>query len=217
MPSTAAPDIQFGLSCQITEIVSTKTVFLSAIAPNLTDAMTSQTDLISLENIDFIPYIDGEGKLPEILSGKIGVYAIFDSEKTLNYVGYSRDVLQSLKQHLVRQPRSCYWLKVQTIARPSRTLLEEIRTAWIAENGSVPAGNGEESDRWNQPIDVRPHMTSEETARFQTLDELAKEKLLKTVARRVEAEVLEVLAERGIREEIRFNPKLKAGGVLDVK
>ncbi|MGC9524744.1 MAG: GIY-YIG nuclease family protein [Limnospira sp.] len=178
--------------------------------------MTAKLDTVSLDQLDLIPYLDG-GKIPESLTRQIGVYAIFDRDKILKYVGYSRDVFQSLKQHLVRQPRDCHWLKVQTITRPSRTLLEEIRTAWIAENGSVPPGNGGESDRWNQPIDVRPQMTPEEISQFQTLDELAKEKLLKTVARRVEAQILEELAERGVQENIRFNPKLKTSGILDVK
>lgn len=179
--------------------------------------MTSQTDIIPLSNLELIAYIDDHGKLPETVSGKIGVYAIFNQQKVLEYVGYSRDVFQSLKQHLIRQPQGCYWLKVQTIDRPSRNLLEEIRDAWIAENGSVPPGNAEDSDSWNQPIDVKPDMTSEEIAKFDRLDEIGKDKLLKTLAKRVEAKILAQLEQRGIQEEIRFNPKLKTNGILDLK
>lgn len=187
------------------------------ILPHLIPDMTAKIDTVSLDQLDFIPYIDADGKLPESLSRTIGVYAIFDRDKTLKYVGYSRDIFQSLKQHLVRQTQACHWLKVQTITRPSRTLLEEIRTAWIAENGSVPPGNGEEGDRWNQPIDVKLQMTPEEIDQFKTLDELSKEKLLKNVARRVEALILQELAERGVQENIRFNPKFKTDGILDLK
>ena len=179
--------------------------------------MTSSTEIIPLSGLEFIAYLDDSGKLPESLSGKIGVYAIFNQSQVLQYVGYSRDVFQSIKQHLVREPEGCYWLKVQTINRPSRTLLEEIRDGWIAENGSVPPGNAEHSDRWNQPIDVKPQMTSEEVAKFDSLDEIGKDKLLKTVAKRVEANILSALEKRGLQEEIRFNPKLKTQGILDLK
>ncbi|MEO8892635.1 MAG: GIY-YIG nuclease family protein, partial [Coleofasciculaceae cyanobacterium] len=83
--------------------------------------------IASLADLDYIPYLDDTGNLPEELQGKIGIYAIFDQDKTLQIVNYSRDIYLSLKQHLVRQPQSCYWLKAETIERPNRTLLETIR------------------------------------------------------------------------------------------
>ena len=179
--------------------------------------MTSQTDIPTLTQLDAIPYINEMGCLPQSLEGKIGVYAIFDSEQSLQYVGYSRNVYLSLKQHLARQPQSCYGLKVQTIDRPSRTILEEIKAAWIAENGSIPAGNGAEENQWSQPINVKLLMTSEEKVEYENLDGLAQEKFLKNIARRVESEILETLKQRGVQEAIRFNPKLKSSGLLDLK
>ena len=85
--------------------------------------MTTEINIPSLANLEYIPYIDDQGRVIEAFQGKIGVYAIFDQAKVLQFVGYSRDVYLSLKQHLVRQPQECYWVKVQTIARPSRTVL----------------------------------------------------------------------------------------------
>ncbi|MDJ0555624.1 MAG: GIY-YIG nuclease family protein [Microcoleaceae cyanobacterium MO_207.B10] len=180
---------------------------------------TTETQIPNLSNLEYLPYIDQEGKLPLSLQGKIGVYGIFDEEKQLLFVGYSRDVYQSLRQHLVRQPKSCYWLKVQTIERPNRTILEEIKAAWIAENNSLPVGNNGESAKWNQAIDAKQEMTETEIVKYQDplIDEVAKEKLLKNVARRVEAEILAVLEARGLQEYIRFNPKLKTSGLLDLK
>lgn len=176
------------------------------------------TEIPNLANLEYLPYIDAEGKLPSSLQGKIGVYAIFDSEKVLQFVGYSRDVYVSLKQHLVRQPQYCYWVKVETIERPSRTILDNIQQAWIAENGSIPAGNSSAANLWTQPIDAKLQMTAEEKAREgETIDDVAKDKLLKNVARRVQAEILAELKARGVEEEIRFNPKLKTSGLLDLK
>lgn len=179
--------------------------------------MTTPTEIFTLNHLDYIPYLDENGKIPEFLQGKIGVYAIFNQDKNLQYVGYSRDIYLSLKQHFIRQNQGCYWLKIQTIERPSRTILEGIQQAWIDENGSVPPGNGEDESLWNHPIQVKPLMTSEEKEQYKKTDEIGQEKLLKQVARRVEEQILSELKLRGLQEEIRFNPKLKTSGLLDLK
>lgn len=181
--------------------------------------MTTETNILSLASLEYIPYIDDSGQLPEQFQGKIGVYAIFNQEQVLQFVGYSRDVYLSLKQHLVRQPQHCYWVKVQTIERPSRTVLENIEKAWIAENGSVPLGNGDDKEKWSQPINAKALMTPEEQANYEkpVNDEMAQIKIIKNVARRVEAEILAVLEARGVQTQIRFNPKLKEEGLLDLK
>jgi len=179
---------------------------------------TSQTDVLPLSTLEFVSYLGDSGLVPDQFQGNVGVYAIFNADQILQYIGYSRDIYLSLKQHLVRQPQSCYWLKVQTIDRPSRTVLEGIRDTWITENNASPLGNGADADAWNQPIDVKQTMTAEEQANFATaINEAAQVKVLKQVARRVEANVLETLKTRGVQEEIRFNPKLKESGLLDLK
>jgi len=169
-----------------------------------------------LSDLDFQPFLV-EGAIAPDLQGKIGLYAIFDTERVLQLVDYSRDVALSLQQHLVRQPQQCHWLKVHCIDRPSRSLLEELRAAWLAEYGSTPPGNGEQREAWHAPIDVRPAMTAAERASYAASDELSQSKLLKQVARRVEAEVIAVLRSRGATLELRFNPKLKEQGLLDLK
>lgn len=181
--------------------------------------MSTETDSPSLTTLAELKYLDENGLLPSNLSGKIGVYAIFDREKTLKFVGYSRDVYLSLKQHLVRQPQNCHWLKVQTIEKPNRTILESTMSNWIEENGETPVGNDVDKAKWTEAIDIKPLMTDEEKASYEkvTGEELAQSKVLKNVARRVEAEILEILKNLGCQEEIRFNPKLKDNGLLDLK
>lgn len=173
----------------------------------------------ALTSLDYIPYLDAGGYLPSQLEASVGAYAIFDQDKTLQFIGYSRDIYLSLKQHLVRQPQFCHWLKVQTIDRPSRTILETIKATWIAENGSIPVGNEAEQPKWDQPIDVKAAMTPEEYANYTDplKDEQTQQKVLKNAARRIEAEILAELASRYVQEPIRFNPKLKENGLLDLK
>ena len=179
--------------------------------------MASQTEIPSLDSLEYYLYIDDHGCIPEELQGKIGVYAIFDQEKHLKFVGYSRNIYLSLKQHFVRCPQDCYWLKAETISRPSRTILEEIKQGWIEDNNSVPVGNSSEEEKWNKPFDVKPLMTEEEKQQYEQLEEFARTKLLKKIARRFEADILKEIEARGVKIEFRFNPKLKEQGLLDLK
>lgn len=180
--------------------------------------LSSDTQHSSLDRLEFIPYLNDEGRLPQQFAKQVGLYAIFDEQRSLQFVGYSRDVLLSLKQHLIRCPQQCRWVKVETVERPSRTVLEGIRDAWIAEYGAVPPGNGPAEARWTQPVDAKTLMTADEKeALDSTTNELEQSKLLKKIARRVEAEILAVLNTCGLEEDIRFDPKLKEQGLLNVK
>ncbi len=178
------------------------------------------TSIPTLESLEAIAYLDDRGQIPEDpLTKKVGVYAIFDTDRNLQYIGYSRDIYASLKQHLVRRPQQCHWLKFKTIDRPSRTILEEIKSAWIAENGTTPPGNDSEEKLWTDAIDIKPLLSPAERERYEAAfgDELAQSKLLKQKCRDIEAEILADLERRGVKMSLRFNPKLKDKGLLDLK
>jgi hypothetical protein len=176
------------------------------------------TDLPSLGDLEFVPYINDRGEITlDLFEGKVGVYAIFDRDQSLCYVGLSRDLYASFKQHLVRCPHQCYWIKFQTVDRPNRTFLESLRSHWIAENGTVPPGNGPQEDQWTQAIDAKTHMTDAEASAIAAADDLTRTKLLKDVARRVESEIFAVLESRGVTLSLRFDPKLKDQGLLSLK
>jgi hypothetical protein len=186
---------------------------------NPPEAMQAPSEYPSLPELAAFPYIDSEGQLPSQFEGQIGVYAIYNQQQALAYIGYSRDVSLSLKQHIVRQPQQCYSIKVTTVERPNRTLLETIKTAWIEENQAVPVGNGDATELWEQPIDVKSKMLPEELAQYSDpqLDDQQHLKILKQAARRIEQDILTLLTERGVKEALRFNPKLKDSGLLDLK
>ncbi|MGB5596640.1 MAG: GIY-YIG nuclease family protein [Crocosphaera sp.] len=179
--------------------------------------MTTETKTPKLNTLEYLPYLNESGIIPEVLQKKIGVYAIFDQEQKLQFVGYSRDIYASLKQHLVRQPHNCYWLKVEIITRPSRTILEEIKKSWLSENGELSLNSEENKRLWTQPIDAKTSMTEEEKETYKNSDELTQIKLLKKISRRVQGDIEDTLKHRGNQMEIRFNPKLKEQGLLDLK
>lgn len=174
--------------------------------------MSDINELISLQTIDFIPYINSEGLIDENYQEKIGVYAIFNEDKNLEYVGYSRNVYLSLKQHLVRQLDKCFWLKIYCVSQPNRSFLENIKQYWYQEYNITTVSE----DLWTQPLNSQVTMTETEKEKYQQQDELGKTKLLKQVSRRLEETIKEKLISRGVSLPIRFNPKLKEKGLLDL-
>ena len=170
----------------------------------------------TMADLEMHPYLVN-GELPAGLAGKVGIYAIFDEAQMLQYVGYSRDISVGLTQHLVRCPQQCHWFKAHTVERPSRTVLDGIRSAWLKEHGSVPAGNSDQQLMWEKPIDAKVFMTDGERDAIANAEPSQTNKLLKQLARRVEADVKAQVEARGAQIPIKFNPKLKEQGILALK
>ena len=71
-----------------------------------------------------------------------GVYAVLNSADRTQYVGYSRNVLTSLKGHLAEHGSDvCAAVRVQVFKFPKREEMESVRDAWIAELDAIPPGN----------------------------------------------------------------------------
>jgi hypothetical protein len=78
-----------------------------------------------------------------------GVYAVLDSGNRTQYVGYSRNVLTSLKGHLAEHGSDvCDRVRVQVFKFPKREEMESLRDSWIAELDEVPPGNTGEGGVW---------------------------------------------------------------------
>jgi hypothetical protein len=78
-----------------------------------------------------------------------GVYAVLNSMTKTQYVGYSRNVLTSLKGHLAEHGNDiCALVRVQVFKFPKREEMESLRDAWIAELDTVPAGNAGMGGVW---------------------------------------------------------------------
>lgn len=93
----------------------------------------------------------------------MGVFAIYDSDRTLQYVSYSRNIVLSVKSIVDSvggvggmegeegTPSRCAFVRVlvfQNRAMQTRQAMESQKQAWIEENGTVPPGNGVEKGEW---------------------------------------------------------------------
>jgi hypothetical protein len=94
-----------------------------------------------------------------------GVYAVLDRQHQTQYIGYSRDVQQSLEGHIAQQgAETCALVRVQTFKFPTRQAMEALRDEWIAALEQVPPGNQEGQGVWARTVGeaARATMTDSE-------------------------------------------------------
>lgn len=81
-----------------------------------------------------------------------GVFAVYDAYCVVQYVGYSRNVVLSLKAMRSRVGAGkAASVKVKLYVQASlvtRSRLEEEKQRWIDELGTVPSGNSADADLW---------------------------------------------------------------------
>lgn len=95
-----------------------------------------------------------------------GVYAVLDTERNTEYIGYSRNVLLSLNGHLAQNgSQKCAFVRVQHFKFPKRQEMEDMRDAWIKELDSVPPGNASESGMWASTVGEVAKATMSEAER----------------------------------------------------
>jgi hypothetical protein len=71
-----------------------------------------------------------------------GVYAVLNCDRQTQYIGYSRNVVLSLRSHLTQMgEKTCTFAKVQPFKFPKRDAMEQLRDQWISALPSLPPGN----------------------------------------------------------------------------
>lgn len=224
--SSFCPQSQQGssLACHFSKTRHTSLLLHQRRKTTTKCTISAPVEPISLSKLDLHPYIDETGKIPyDDSGGKVGVYAIYNQQKRLAYVGKSRDVRNSLRMHLVRKPLECYWFSVQNVRVPSRVALNDIEEQWLEEwEGDDVQGNdgGLQQKLWENPVDVLGHgveLLDEEKEWLVDLDDRDRPKILKMICRRVQKDIEGILKERGVVEPLKFAPKLKSRGLLDVE
>ncbi|KAK8574175.1 hypothetical protein V6N13_097165 [Hibiscus sabdariffa] len=81
-----------------------------------------------------------------------GVYAVFDQNEDLQFIGISRNIAGSLLTHKQSVPDLCCSVKVGVVNEPDRTALTQAWKSWMEEHiqatGKVPPGNETGNTTW---------------------------------------------------------------------
>ena len=95
-----------------------------------------------------------------------GVYAVLDRDRIYQYIGYSRDVLRSLKGHIEQNgSQVCSFIRVKTFKFPKRQAMEALKNEWLSELDYTPLGNTEEGGTWARTVGEAAKATMTEAER----------------------------------------------------
>lgn len=137
-----------------------------------------------------------------------GVYAVIDCDRIYQYIGYSRDVLRSLKGHIAQNgTTTCTYIRVKTFKFPKRQEMEALKEQWIAELDYTPLGNAEGGNTWARTIGeaAKATMTEAEKNAYE-------EKKLKLRKAMADATLVDELAAQNAQSEaeVQRREKLEA-------
>ncbi|PSC74301.1 nifU chloroplastic [Micractinium conductrix] len=102
----------------------------------------------------------------------VGVYALYDDKRNLQYVGYARNMVLAVRTHLARVGEErCAWVRAMVFANKamqSRSALQREAEHWLEEAGTTPPGNGAEASLWEgtSSVDVSL-MSADELAEYE--------------------------------------------------
>ncbi|KAL2610401.1 hypothetical protein R1flu_028974 [Riccia fluitans] len=168
-------------------------------------AMAAATETIpSLNDLPLIQYINQQGRIqpPVEKTTKATVFAIFDENKKIQFIGFSKDARNSLRTLMGRRPTLCYYYKLYNLDSLDQQKMLACRQQWVSELGLPPVGNGDpvQKNLWEQAADAG------------SISERGREAAATSMAK----SFLQTMAERGLKEEMIYDPVLLAAGKCDV-
>ncbi|CAD7698767.1 unnamed protein product [Ostreobium quekettii] len=100
----------------------------------------------------------------------VGVYALYDVDRNLQYVGFSRNIVLAVKAHAGRVGEDrCAFIRPMVFmnrAMATRSNLEREARNWMDQAGTVPPGNGVEAHLWEGSEGVKS-MSSRELEEYE--------------------------------------------------
>ena len=128
------------------------------------------------------------------------VFAVYDEDKALQFVGFSRDLRNSLRTVLGRQPEKVHFYRAEALAELDQERMLETRQAWFDVNGGLPPGNtADQSALWQEPVDAG------------SISERGRKRAAQTKVQ----EIMRLLRVRGLLEEMEADPELMTQGKVD--
>ena len=166
-------------------------LLLSALAGSEATAQGKNTLHKPLEELDLLPVVDVHGSIhPEIPNGtEATVFAIYEQGKSLQYIGFSKDLRNSLRTVFVRRPDKAYFYRALHLPHLDQEEMIEIRKRWFDESGGPPPGNKVPLERnaWQSPPQA---LALNDRGKQAAAEELAKQLLVKLRSRGCQEEFL---------------------------
>ena len=106
----------------------------------------------ALSSLDMFSVLGQNGSLPkvELELQQPGVFAIFDQQQELQYIGFTKNINQSLQTVFFRRPDKAWYYKFFELDDLDQETMMAIRNSWFDDNGGPPVGNKNpiEREKW---------------------------------------------------------------------
>ncbi|XP_042487720.1 bifunctional monothiol glutaredoxin-S16, chloroplastic [Macadamia integrifolia] len=113
---------------------------------------TMVTALKKLSETELFSVPDETEQLATQFPSDSGVYAVYDENNDLQFIGISRSIGASILSHRKSVPDLCHSVKVGVVNDPDRTALTQAWKSWMEEHieatGKVPTGNESGNTTW---------------------------------------------------------------------
>ncbi|KAL9686135.1 hypothetical protein QQ045_023590 [Rhodiola kirilowii] len=136
--SLFSPSVPVAFSITTTKCRPRTLIVVSAL-PKLGD---TESIAVPDEAVDVIAKFPQEG----------GVYAVYDKDSELQFIGITRNIAASVVTHQKSVPELCSSVRACTVDEPDRTTLTQAWKTWMEEHistsGKVPPGNETGNSTW---------------------------------------------------------------------
>jgi Grx4 family monothiol glutaredoxin len=131
-----------------------------------TEKETGSPDVVPpLGDAPMIPLV-GDGVRSESIPATPGVYAVYDGDEQIQYVGLSRKVSASVKLHVFELPKQCAFVRCASLPNAAKADLQLAWKAWMMEHLAsadekvVPPGNTSGNALWTERKnrDMKPNL-----------------------------------------------------------
>ncbi|KAL8237230.1 hypothetical protein R6Q59_018311 [Mikania micrantha] len=148
------------LNCHSTQIKTPSFSFPSSIPLKSTHTIINRRRYLNLfvsaigklSESEIVPVPPASGDVSAVFPSASGVYAVYDTNGDLQFVGLSRNIQASILFHQKSVPELCGSVKVGVVDNPDRTALTEAWKSWMEEHievtGKVPPGNEKGNTTW---------------------------------------------------------------------
>ncbi|CAA0830566.1 Bifunctional monothiol glutaredoxin-S16-chloroplastic [Striga hermonthica] len=106
----------------------------------------------ALQNLSDSELVEVSSDCDGILPSGAGVYAVYDGDGELQFVGITRNLAASVLTHKKSVPDLCCSVKVAEVSDPNKNALTEAWKSWVQEHisstGKVPPGNESGNSTW---------------------------------------------------------------------
>ncbi|EFJ29207.1 hypothetical protein SELMODRAFT_410819 [Selaginella moellendorffii] len=168
-----------------------------------TTAATTEA-VTPLKDLPLCPYVNKDGRIqpPVDPDTAATIFAVIDNNNRVQYIGFSKDIRNSLRTLIGRRPELCHFYKVFHLPVLDQQKMLAVRQQWVNELGSIPRGNADITQRnlWEQPVDA-----GSISDRGKAAAAADRAKTLK-----------QILFDKGVLEEMVYNPDLLAEGKCDI-